>query len=182
VLTVTSGLGPLRNRWSLLNYNMLMFLLFILHITWSYVDSGLKTTWCYSYAKTLSTKSYMQLNPCHAFWASWTPCYACWVRHRLTLAISHISGRVPDCKVLELLGLWSTSQFDPRVKVTPGVRSCLSAVLLSKVISYTIALCLISICLLMLHLSASICEIWHLYFTYSVYLVLSLKPDVTVWS
>jgi hypothetical protein len=87
VLTVTSGLGPLCNRWSLLNYNMLMFLLFILHITWSYVDSGLKTTWCYSYVKTLPTKSYMQLNPCHAFLASWTPCYACWVRHGLTLAI-----------------------------------------------------------------------------------------------
>jgi hypothetical protein len=45
------------------------------------------------------------------------------------------------------------------VKVTPGVRSCLAAVLLSKVISYTIALCLISICLLILNLSAAICEI-----------------------
>jgi Ca2+/Na+ antiporter len=65
------------------------------------------------------------------------------------------------------------------VKVTPGVRSCLTTVLLSKVISYTIALCLISICLLILHLSAAICEIWPLYFTYSIYLVLSLKLGVT---
>jgi hypothetical protein len=51
--------------------------------------------------------------------------------------------------------------------------------LLSKVISYTITLCLISTCFLILHLSATICEIWPLYFTYSVYLVLSLKPGVT---
>jgi hypothetical protein len=65
------------------------------------------------------------------------------------------------------------------VKVTPDVQSCLAAVLLSKVISYTITLCLISIYLLILHLSAAICEIWPLYFTYSVYLVLSLKPSVT---
>jgi hypothetical protein len=48
---------------------------------------GLKTTWCYSYAKTLPIKSYMQLNSCLASWASWTPCYACWVRHGLILAI-----------------------------------------------------------------------------------------------
>jgi hypothetical protein len=47
----------------------------------------------------------------------------------------------------------------PRVKSTPGVWSCLSAVLLSKVYFYTIALCLLSICLLILHLSATICEI-----------------------
>jgi hypothetical protein len=65
------------------------------------------------------------------------------------------------------------------VKVTPGVQSCLAAVLLYKVISYTIALCLISICLLILHLSAAICENGPLYFTYSVYLVLSLKLAVT---
>jgi hypothetical protein len=52
---------------------------------------GLKTSWCYSYAKTWPTKSYMQLNPCHASWASWTPCYACWVRHGLTLGISPTS-------------------------------------------------------------------------------------------
>jgi len=25
------------------------------------------TTWCYSYAKIVTTKSYMQLNPCLAF-------------------------------------------------------------------------------------------------------------------
>jgi hypothetical protein len=45
------------------------------------------------------------------------------------------------------------------VKVTPGVRSCLAAVLLSKVISYTITLCLISTCFLILYLSATTCEI-----------------------
>jgi hypothetical protein len=66
------------------------------------------------------------------------------------------------------------------VKVTPGARSYLSAVLFSKVISYNIMLCLISICLLILHLSAAICEIWPLNFTYSVYLVLSIKLGVTV--
>jgi hypothetical protein len=32
---------------------------------------------------------------------------------------------------------------------------------------------------LILHLSVAICEICRLYFTYSVYLVLSLKPGVT---
>jgi hypothetical protein len=97
VLTVTSGLGPLRNRWSLLNCNMLMFCYSFFILPDHMLILGLKTTWCYSYAKTLPTKSYMQLNPCHAFWASWTLCYACWVRHGLTLAISHISVRVPDC-------------------------------------------------------------------------------------
>jgi hypothetical protein len=35
---------------------------------------------------------------------------------------------------------------------------------------------------LILHLSVAICEIWLLYFTYSVCLVLSLKPGVTLTS
>jgi hypothetical protein len=97
VLTVTSGFGPLRNRWSLLNCIMLMFRYSFFILPDHMLILGLKTTWCYSYTKALPTKSYMQLNSCHAFSASWTPCYACWVRHGLTLAISHISGRVPDC-------------------------------------------------------------------------------------
>jgi hypothetical protein len=97
VLTVTSGLGPLWNRWSLLNCNMLMFCYSFFILPDHMLILELKTTWCYSYAKTLPNKSYMQLNPCHASWASWTPWYICWVRHGLTLAISHISGRVPDC-------------------------------------------------------------------------------------
>jgi hypothetical protein len=41
-------------------------------------------------------------------------------------------------------------------------------------------LCILSICLLILHLSVAICEICLLYFTYGVCLVLSLKPGVTV--
>jgi hypothetical protein len=40
-------------------------------------------------------------------------------------------------------------------------------------------LCILSICLLILHLSVTICEICLLYFTYGVCLVLSLKPGVT---
>jgi hypothetical protein len=40
-------------------------------------------------------------------------------------------------------------------------------------------LCILSICLLILHLSVAICEICLLYFTYGVCLVLSLKPGVT---
>jgi hypothetical protein len=77
---------------------------------------GLKTSWCYSYAKTLPTKTYMQLNPCHAFWASWTPCYACWVRHGLTLAISpHLrkGTRLLDSGIVRLVinqSVWSWSE------------------------------------------------------------------------
>jgi hypothetical protein len=41
-------------------------------------------------------------------------------------------------------------------------------------------LCILSICLLILHLSVAICEICLLYFTYGVCLVLSLKPGVTL--
>jgi hypothetical protein len=40
-------------------------------------------------------------------------------------------------------------------------------------------LCILSICLLIFHLSVAICEICLLYFTYGVCLVLSLKPGVT---
>jgi hypothetical protein len=56
VLTVTSDLGPLRNRWSLMTINV--FLLFIIHL---YIDHmfivGLMQTWCYSYDKTVIIKS-----------------------------------------------------------------------------------------------------------------------------
>jgi hypothetical protein len=41
-------------------------------------------------------------------------------------------------------------------------------------------LCILSICLLIFHLSVAICEICLLYFTYGVCLVLSLKPGMTV--
>jgi Ca2+/Na+ antiporter len=84
--------------------------------------------------------------------------------------------RLLDSGIVRLMinqSVWSWSE---------GYTRCselFSAVLLSKVIPYTIALCLISICLLILHLSVAICEIWLFYFTYNVYLVLSLKLGVT---
>jgi hypothetical protein len=56
VLTITSGLGPLRYRWSLMTINV--FLLFIIH---SYIDHmfimRLMQTWRYSYDKNVIIKS-----------------------------------------------------------------------------------------------------------------------------
>ena len=36
------------------------------------------------------------LNLCQAFWASWTPCYNCWVRHILTLVYFHYLDKNPE--------------------------------------------------------------------------------------
>ena len=49
----------------------------------------------YSYAKIVTTKSWMLLNLCQAFWASWTPCYTCWVRHVLTLVYFYYLDKNP---------------------------------------------------------------------------------------
>jgi hypothetical protein len=67
VLTDTSGLGNSYrindHYWIVLNL-CFCYSLFTLH------DHMFMTICCYSYVKTLLTKSYVQLNPCHAFWAS----------------------------------------------------------------------------------------------------------------
>jgi len=46
-----------------------LFMLFIVHV---YIDHvfyfGIETTCCYSYAKIVTTKSWMLLNLCQAFW------------------------------------------------------------------------------------------------------------------
>ena len=82
-----SGLGPLWNRWSLriihLCYSLFMFTLILCFAL------GIETVCCNSYAKIVTTKSWMLLNLCQAFWASWTPCYTCWVRHVLMLVYFH---------------------------------------------------------------------------------------------
>ena len=118
-----------------------------------------------------------------AFWASWTPCYICWVRHVLTLALlfkslenSRMGTRLLEFGEIRLA-------INQSVPCGIGVftrRSELSfRCLLSKVISFILSMLYIKHCLLLLPLFVTICEIWLSRLTYSVYLVLSIKPDAT---
>jgi hypothetical protein len=114
-----------------------------------------------------------------------SPCYACEVRNVLTLVYFSIlrknPGWVPDCQRLEQLGLWSTSQ----LSLWSGLftwRSKLSfRCLLYKIISFIISTLYIKHCHLILPLFVAIYEIWLPGLTYSVYLVLFLKPGVTLY-
>jgi hypothetical protein len=84
VLMVTSGLGLLWNRWSLMIIMFLLFIIPVYLIMWLF---GAYAKLCYSIAERWLIKSIV-VNLCQTFWALWTPCYICWVRHVLTLAIS----------------------------------------------------------------------------------------------
>ena len=119
------------------------------------------------------------------FWASWTPSYV--AKYDMYLRLLYFSIlwiKILDgyqIASLEELGLWSTSQsslwiWSLRLKI--GVNFLLS--ILWGYIPYTKTLCN-KYCLLILPLFVAICEIWLPGLTYSVYLVLSLKPGATKW-
>ena len=123
------------------------------------------------------------VKPVSAFWASWPPCYICWVRHVLTLALlfKSLEKSWMGTRLLELeeLGLWSTSQLSLwkwSLHLKIGVVFPLS--ILWGCIIFTNTLCN-KHCLMILPLFIAICEIWLSGLTYGAYLVLFLKPDAT---
>ena len=121
-----------------------------------------------------------------AFWASWMPCYICWVRHVLTLALffqifgwkSRMDTRLLEFGGIRLVINQSVVPLD--LESSPKDRSYLFRCLISKVIFFILSTLYIEHCLLILPLFVAICEIWLLGLTYGVYLVLSLKPDATL--
>jgi hypothetical protein len=76
--------------------------------------------------------------------------------------------------------LWSTSQLSLWSGVFTWRPELSFRCLLSKVISFIISMLYIEQCHLILPLFVVICEIWLLGLTYGVYLVLFLKPGVTI--
>jgi hypothetical protein len=76
--------------------------------------------------------------------------------------------------------LWSTSQLSLWSGVFTWRPELSFRCLLSKVISFIISTLYIEHCHLILPLFVAICEIWLPGLTYGVYLVLFLKPGVTV--
>jgi hypothetical protein len=141
-------------------------------------------TWCYSYAKIVTTKSYMQLNQCLAFEPHEPYVILAEYKMYLRLPLHFIWIKIPDgyqiASLEKSLGLCSTSQLSLWIwsfRLKNGVSfRCL----LSKVISFILS-SLYKHCLLILPLFVAICEIWLPGLTYSVYLVLFLKPGATKW-
>ena len=118
-----------------------------------------------------------------AFWASWTLCYICWVRHVLTLALLFKSLKIPDgyqIASLEELGLWSTSQLSLWIGVFAWRSELPFRCLYSEVIIFILICYVFKHCLFVLPLFVAICEIWLPELTYGVYLVLFLKPSATI--
>ena len=77
-----------------------------------------------------------------AFWASWTPCYICWVRHVLTLALPFKSLKKSrmGSKLLEFGGIRlviNQSVVHVKLESSPEDRSCVSAVCYLRLYSYT---------------------------------------------
>ena len=121
-----------------------------------------------------------------AFWASWTPCYICWVRHVLTLALfyTYLEKSWMGTRLLEFGGIRlviNQSVVPVELESSPEDRSCLLWCFLSKVISFILSTLYIEHCLLILPLFIVICEIWLPGLTYGVYLVLFLKSSATKW-
>ena len=122
--------------------------------------------------------------PVSAFWASWTPCYVEYDMYLRLLYFSILWIKIPDgCQIagLEELGLWSTSQLSLWIlSLRLKIRVDFPMSILWGYIPFTNTLCN-KYCLLILPLFVAICEIWLPGLTYSVYLVLSLKPGATKW-
>ena len=176
-----SGLGTLmEQKWSLM-VNCLCYSLFM--FTWSCVYGLMLNLLLHNWLKRWPIKA-NHSKPVSAFWASWTPCYV--AEYNMYLRLLYFS--ILWIKILDgyqiaslELGLWSTNQlplwiWSLRLKI--GVVFPLS--ILSCYIPYTNTLCN-KCCLLILPLFVAICEIWLPGLTYSVYLVLSLKPGATKW-
>jgi hypothetical protein len=142
------------------------------------------TTWCYSYAKIVTTKSYMQFNQCLAFEPHEPYVILAEYEMYLRLPLHFIWIKIPDgyqiASLEKSLGLCSTSQLSLwiwsfRLKNGESFRC-----LLSKVISFILSSLYNKHCLLILPLFVAICEIWLPGLTYGVYLVLFLKPGATM--
>ena len=142
------------------------------------------TTWCYSYAKIVTTKSYMQLNQCLAFEPHEPYVILAEYEMYLRLPLHFIWIKIPDgyqiASLEKSLGLCSTSQLSLWIwsfRLKNGVSfRCL----LSKVISFILSSLYISIDYWYYPLFVAICEIWLPGLTYGVYLVLFLKPSATL--
>jgi len=107
------------------------------------------TTWCYSYAKTTTTKSYMQLNQCRAF-EPHEP-YVILAEYEMYLRLSlhfiwiKISNGYQIASLEKGFGLCSTTQLSLWIwslHLKNGVSFCC---LLSKVISFILSSLYISI-------------------------------------
>ena len=118
-----------------------------------------------------------------AFWASWTPCYTCWVRHVLMLALlfkslekSRIGTRLLEFGEIRLV--INQSVVHVNLEYSPEDRSCLRC-LYSEVIFVILIRYVFKHCFLILPLFVAICDIWLPRLTYGVYLILFLKPGAT---
>jgi hypothetical protein len=89
-------------------------------------------------------------------------------------------GWVPDCQRLEQTDLWSTSQLSLWSGVFTWRPELSFRCLLSKVISFILSTLYIKHYHLIIPLFVAICEIWLPGLTYGVYLILFLKPGVTL--
>jgi len=142
-------------------------------------------TWCYSYAKIVTTKSYMQFNQCLSFEPHEPHVILVEYEMYLHLPLHFIWIKIPDgyqiASLEKSLGLCSISQLSLWIwsfRLKNGVSfRCL----LSKVISFILSSLYNKHCLLILPLFVAICEIWLPRLTYGVYLVLFLKPGATKW-
>jgi len=141
------------------------------------------TTWCYSYAKILTTKSYMQLNQCLAFEPHESHVILAEYEMYLRLPLHFIWIKIPDeyqiASLEESLGSCSTSQLSLWIWSFRLKNEVHFRCLLSKVISFILSSLYIKYCLLIIPLFIAICEIWLPELTYGVYLVLFLKPRAT---
>ena len=92
-----AALEPLRNRWSLMVNDdehwwwrcSLIITIYAIYYSClpDYVFMGLWINYVATQLLKLWQLKAKLSQPVSAFWASWTPCYICWVRHVLTLAL-----------------------------------------------------------------------------------------------
>ena len=133
------ALEHLRNRWwtlmilmmkMLTNDYCLCYSLFML--TWSCVYGFMDKLVATQLLKWWQLKA-NRSKPVSAFWASWTPCYICWVQHVLTLALlfKSLEKFWMGTKLLEFGGIRlviNQSVVPMDLESSPEDRSCLSAV------------------------------------------------------
>ena len=113
------------------------------------------------------------------------PCYICWVRHVLMLALlfkslekSQMGTRLLEFRGIRLVINQSVVPMD--LESSPEDRSCLSAVYTLRLYFFILIHYVSKHCLLILPLFVAICEIWLPELTYGVYLVLFLKLCATI--
>jgi len=143
------------------------------------------TIWCYSYAKIVATKSYMQLNLCLAFEPHEPHVILAEYEMYLLLSLHFIWIKILDgyqiASLEKSLGLCSTSQLSLWIWSFHLKNGVSFRYLLSKVIYFILSSLYIKHCLLIFPLFVAICEVWLPGLTYGVYLVLFLKPGATKW-